>query len=272
MSVIGPVSVPYPREVRNAINSVMRRWVTFCQLPLEEKKKFIFLEDGKNGDAGYEFRQKEGEDPKETFMLTSAQMKRLWEQAAGQQNALEFLSRFDLLEQRLWPFLRAYVEQIGKEFLLEDGYRDGYIQNTLVNRHLWSYRFLHYLPDAKQSVLASPHPDRGGITAHLAESGPGLEWMDALGEWHPMEMNEGSTVIIPGMQFQLISKGQAKAVWHRVVANNDSKEYGRFALVVFIHTANTLVYDKKYAGRTQELPPGSTYTMPWDEFRQMFIK
>jgi len=59
-----------------------------------------------------------------------------------------------------------------------------------------------------------------------------------------MPVSESQTVIIPGMQMQLRSSGDLRALWHRVVATPKTAELGRYSAVSFIQFKDTPKYDK----------------------------
>lgn len=141
-----------------------------------------------------------------------------------------------------------------------------------VSRSVFFVRFIHYFGDRELGAeTATAHVDQSAFTLHLYESDPGLQCLTYDNKkWIDMPVSEGETVIIPAMQLQLRSKGELRALAHRVIATESTKKTGRFSAVCFIQLKDTAKYDKDRFGRLQEKNPGFNYEMPITEFSKMF--
>jgi hypothetical protein len=86
-----------------------------------------------------------------------------------------------------------------------------------------------------------------------------------------MPVDEKQTVIIPAVQLQLIAKGKLKALYHRVIATDQTAKVGRYSMVCFIPFQNTPMYNKKAYGSMQTHGVGFNYDQSHDEFRRLFL-
>ncbi len=87
-----------------------------------------------------------------------------------------------------------------------------------------------------------------------------------------MHVASGETAIIPSMQMQLRSKGELRALTHRVIANPETAVNGRYSAVCFVQFKKTPKYDKDTHGRLQEKSPGFNYGLSHDDFSKLFKK
>ena len=81
-----------------------------------------------------------------------------------------------------------------------------------------------------------------------------------------------SAAAFAGMQTQLVSNGEVKALCHRVIANEKSFQVGRLAIVCFVGIKGVPLYDKRTHGRLQEFEPGFNYNLAPEKFAQLFTK
>ncbi|MFA6916492.1 MAG: hypothetical protein WC222_08855 [Parachlamydiales bacterium] len=88
--------------------------------------------------------------------------------------------------------------------------------------------------------------------------------------FHKMPVEDKQTVIIPAVRLQLLSKGNLKALYHRVVATKKTARIGRFSMVCFIPFQNTPMYNKKEYGSMQAHDIGFNYNQSHDEFAKLF--
>lgn len=99
------------------------------------------------------------------------------------------------------------------------------------------------------SVRAAAHEDINHITLLVAASAPGLQVMDAKGNWHNVPHEENSIVINIGDMLQLASGHRYKSTTHRVV-NPDSSSSDRISMPLFIHPhSSTILAPGKTAGQ-----------------------
>ncbi|WP_338140162.1 2OG-Fe(II) oxygenase family protein [Candidatus Protochlamydia amoebophila] len=89
-------------------------------------------------------------------------------------------------------------------------------------------------------------------------------------EWKAMPIDEKQTVIISAVQLQLWSKGDLKALYHRVVTTEKTAKFGRFSMVCFIPFQSTLMYNKRTYGSMQAHDVGFNYALSHQEFSKYF--
>lgn len=259
---LGLSNVDYPGQLRDAVQSAVASWKEFCLLSREEKGIFSFLEDTHGDGCGYELKEEKGEkkDLKENFHVTLHQYDRLEKLAKG--HSYRFLRDAHILLNAMEPIILEYAESIGLK------------EEVINSKPYWTLRYLHYFGNQKQGCeLAAPHADKGCFTLHLYESDEGLQYFSIdTREWKPMSMDEKQTVIFPSMQLQLISKGELKALYHRVVATDLTAHEGRFSMVCFITLKNTPKYRKKELGNMQSHEVAFNYSMPHQEFSKLFYQ
>lgn len=70
--------------------------------------------------------------------------------------------------------------------------------------------------------------------------------------------------------FSFSSAGAVKALAHRVVATEQTKDNGCHAIVCFVRLTDVPVYDKRMHRRLQEMPAGFNYDMSHAEFAKLF--
>jgi isopenicillin N synthase-like dioxygenase len=149
---------------------------------------------------------------------------------------------------------------------------EGLVEEVKMGKPYWILRYLHYFGNQTEGEeIAAPHADKGGFTLHLYESDEGLEHFCMQDRtWKPMPVYSHQTVIIPAIQLQLLSEGELKALYHRVVATEKTAVTGRYSMVCFIPFQNTPMYNKKTYGSMQTHPVGFNYDLTHPEFVRFF--
>lgn len=264
----GFVSISYPNDLRMVVNKAIKSWKEFCKLETSLKQSLPYS-NGADG-VGYEFKDGSGNkgDRKENFDLTLSGNNWLKEniKSIDSKAVIEFIEDGLNLVSLAEPLILDFAKEVEREFSLA-----GFSEEVSLSRNNFFFRFIHYFPNSPVGVeTATAHVDQSGFTLHLFESDKGLECLDFKGNWVPMPVSENQTVIINSMQLQLRSKGELKALAHRVISNKETEEKGRYSLVCFVQLKNTPKYNKNKFGRLQEKDAGFNYKMSFDEFKQMF--
>lgn len=270
LKTMGYVTLTYPAELRVAVDKTVDMWKQFCALPIEVKKGFLY---SNNADGvGYELKEGIGikADRKENFDVALSSAEWLMKNSEIIQNpiALEFVQNAVALVGVMKPTILEFARQAEAEFGLE-----GFAKEIEESEGGFFTRFIHYFGGRNsEEEIATAHNDQSGFTLHLYESAEGLQCLTYDGEWVNMPVSRGETVIIPAMQMQLRSKGELRALCHRVIATPHTAEKGRYSAVCFVQFKNTPRYDKDKCGRLQERELGFNYTMPLEEFAELFKK
>ncbi len=266
---LGLVNVDYPNDLRMAVDKAVASWKGFCHLSRDEKCAFSFLEDSHGDGAGYELKEEKGskKDLKENFHVTLFQYQRLAEIA--NKRTFPFLNDAKVLLDKMEPLILQFAENIEKEHGVQ-----GLVDEVKISKPYWILRYLHYFGDQQAGAeIAAPHTDKGGFTLHLYESDEGLQYYCIKTHaWKAMPVYDTQTVIIPAIQLQLRSEGTLKALYHRVVATEETAQAGRFSMVCFIPFENTPLYNKKAFGSMQTHPIGFNYSLSHQEFANYFVK
>lgn len=266
----GFISVPYPTDVRHAVDQAQKHWEAFCALPEEIKLTFPYSNNGAG--VGYEDKRSSGNsaDLKENFDLTLSDRSWLEEKAAMMNNApvTAFINSALKVASLISPSIVDFAGNLESEIGIE-GFKSEVAQST----NYFFIRFIHYFPNASlNQETAEAHTDQSGMTPHLFSSASGLECLTQEMKWEPMPVSHGEMVIIPSMQLQLRSKGALKATVHRVVATPETASNGRYSAVCFVQFKNTPKFDKKN-GRLQDLHKqelGFNYTIEHEKFAELF--
>ena len=259
----GYVTVEYPSQLRKKVLDAMQSWQDFCGLSKEEKLKLS--KGDRKKDFGYMLRQDEGSlaDSKELFQVARRDFAELKERAdfIEDSKAKAFIDAIDVLITETSPVVQEFAQDVEREYALT-----GFEDEVMEFRHNWTFRYLHYFGG---DMLAHEHVDRGGFTFHLHESHPGGEYLTLDKEWKPWPVSDKQTIIFPSMNLQYRSAGELKALWHKVGSTEETSQEGRYSMVLFVDFKEEVKYNQEK--RTQELEPGFNYTMPFDEYKQMFI-
>lgn len=238
----GQYTLTYPPALRSAVEGEIARWKEFCAQPLETKKRVGYSNNG----AGVGYEHKDGSGPK------------------GDRK-----ENMDLTDGPLIDLIRASALDFAGECEKEHGL-GGFVDE--VRECTFFVRLIHYFGDRSVGEeTAASHVDQSGFTFHLYESDPGLQCLTYdTHEWIDMLVSAGETVIIPAMQMQLRSRGELRALAHRVVSTEKTAKTGRYSAVCFIQLRDTKKYDKDRCGRLQEKEPGFNYAMSHEEFATLF--
>lgn len=253
--------VDYPKDVREAVIRLSLAWKKFSELPEDIK-----LSLAHNEDEGYELQTTPGltNDIKEDFHGTLRGINRLFESGNVMNSAvLEFLQAntkvLSLIELSIIAIAESIQEETGDANFL-NRVRDSYSR--------WIIRCIHYFPGQEEgSEIASSHPDKSGLTLHLYENTPGFQYF-WNGEYSNVSFDNGTTLVIAGMQTQLVTG--LNALSHRVVGTNESKKNGRYSIVLFIPLENTPRWNKEQKGRLQDFPAGYFYDMSQEKLSGYF--
>lgn len=266
----GFVALTYPENLRKAVEKTVESWKKFCDLPVKTKKGLPYS----NNTAGVGYELKEGvgnkADRKENFDVTLGGEEWLRNNIRGIQDktALEFVKNATALVGIMKPIILDFARQSEEAFNLK-----GLLDEVENGEDAFFVRFIHYFGDREVGdETATAHADQSGFTLHLFESADGLQCLPYNGEWIDMPVSAGETVIIPSMQMQLRSKGELKALCHRVIATPETAENGRYSAVCFVQLKNTPKYDKDTHGRLQEKTPGFNYNLSHEDFSKLFKK
>ncbi len=264
----GFVSFSYPEDLRRAVEKTVESWKKFCDLPLEVKKGLPYSNSGAG--VGYEHKEGVGNkaDRKENFDVTIAGQEWLQRNIKKINNsiALDFVQNATRLVSIMKPIILDFAHQSEEAFHLEK-----FSDEVEASEGAFFVRFIHYFGDRDiGDETATAHADQSGFTLHLFESAPGLQCLTYEKKWTDMPVSGGETVIIPAMQMQLRSKGNLKALCHRVIATRETAQDGRYSAVCFVQLKNTPKYNKDVHGRLQEKSPGFNYEMSHEEFSKLF--
>lgn len=262
---LGFVNVAYPESLREVVTHAVDSWKAFCKLSNEDKNTFAFLEDSHGDGAGYELKEETKKDLKENFHVTLFQYERLAQIANTR--TFPFLHNAKKLLDGIEPLVLEFARNVEREFEVS-----GLEQEVLVSKPYWILRYLHYFGNNQpESEIAAPHADKGGFTLHLYESDEGLQYCCyETFNWKSMPVSQKQTVIIPAIQLQLLSKGTLKALYHRVVATEETAKNGRFSMVCFIPFENVPKYNKKLYGSMQVHEVGFNYRLNNEQFSKLF--
>lgn len=266
----GCVALKYPKDLRAAVLTAVDSWKAFCDLPSEVKTLVGYNAQGGGTGVGYELKIGTGPagDRKENFDVALSGLDWLTarEEDVGQIPVGQFIGDATRLVALVKPTITKFAREVEREYSLV-----GFAREVEESEAGFFIRFIHYPGDRKvNDETATAHVDQSCFTLHLFESHAGLERLPYKGDWVPMPVSEGKTVIIPAMQMQLRSEGRLRATFHRVVANPETAISGRYSAVCFIQLRNTPKYDKEKHGRLQERAPGFNYAMPHADFAKLF--
>lgn len=267
----GRVYVSLLPEFRDGVEEAVEAWKAFCALPNEQKCFFEYTSDAKTSGNGYELKlDPSSGDLKEDFHLRSNVSEWLMEQAQKVDPVIapRFIQKALALNELMAETLRSFAEAVEHEYHIP-----GFANDVMARQPFWLIRFLHYFGDRQPGdIFADPHVDKGGFTLHLYESHDGVECLTYdTKEWVPLPLAHDKTVIFAGMGLQHRSHCDLRALCHRVMANEDTADTGRYSAVVFINAANNLFYDKATFGRLQNWEPGAFYDMTFAELEKYFI-
>ena len=265
----GVAMLPYAPELQSAVDEAATLWQSFCALPLESKQTLPANSDADG--TGYEFKDGIGNhaDKKENFDVATAHqsyLEGLLSQPIGETEQ-KFARAALALSKQMTPLAVRFAKQAEAEFNLI-----GLHEKVRNSTDTIFVRFIHYSGGRTDGeLIAEPHTDQSGFTFHLYETASGCERLDyETNAWHDMPVESGKTAVIPAMQLQYESGGELRALTHRVIATEQTKDIGRHAIVCFVRLANSPIYDKVTHGRLQEREPGFNYHISRKEFETLF--
>lgn len=258
----GILVVPYPENLRSAIQRLIQLWKDFCTLPLEVKQGIPYSSN--IAGVGYEFKDGSGvaSDKKENFDITTAWQEFLTADVLtriNNQTVNSFFTEAALLIDLIKPVVQKFGEDIEKEYELA-GFKDEVRRSSPT----FFLRFIHYFEGTSpEREIAAAHVDQSAFTLHLFESDEGFQYLDYESkDWMDVPFSDGNTVIIPAMQLQYRSLNETRplrALCHRVIATETTTQTGRYSAVCFVRLVNTPAYNKDVGGRLQEQLPGFNY-------------
>lgn len=254
----GFINVTYSNNLKQATSRLLRAWEEFLKLPFELKNTLQY-----SNNWGYERKQDPGKtnDLKEDFHISRIYAENLTSASnpVFKELALASLGTFNSIEDALKPILQDLEEIVPgiTEEILQN-------HNDLILRLLW-------YPPQETETLAVAHVDKGSSTMHLVETNGGLQYLDLQSKkWKDVELEVGYGVFFPGFQGQFVSENVLTGLWHRVVNTEQAKTEGRISIVLFQDLKSKNKYNKEFWGRTQDLPEGYNYRMPFDVVKQHF--
>ncbi len=266
----GFVVLSYPKDLRKAVERTVESWKGFCDLPVGVKRNLLYS-SGADG-VGYELKDGSGNkgDQKENFDATIAG--RNWLEINSKKIespiALEFVGNITSLVHLMKPLILDFAKQAELAFGM-----DGFEKEVEESEPTFFVRFIHYFGERIEGEeTASAHVDQSGFALHLFESAPGFQYLSYGGAWTNLSYPPEQAVIFPAMQLQLRSKGQIRALCHRVLSTEETAKGGRYSAVCFVQLKNTPKYDKDKHGRLQEKEPGFNYHVTDKEFQEFFRK
>lgn len=260
----GVKMITYPKELQESVQNAARSWDKFCEL--DDQVKRLFTTDDNQFGVGYESKdgtQMNG-DRKENFDYSPQGVDHLESVLKSTNNATatHFIEAVKALYNYLEPMVDEFssdIRTVGYSELARASYPSAY------------FRFIHYPAGTEVgSLIAEPHTDHSGFTFHLYETTDGCERLTEDGTWIKLPVLENQTAAFGGMQTQLVTKGEVKALAHRVVANDESCRNGRNVIVCFIALKDIPRYNKRDHGRLQEQKPGFNYTLHSESFENLF--
>lgn len=266
----GVITISFPDHsiLKQEVARVIPLWKAFCALPLKVKKEFPYTHDIKVSGVGYE-SPGPGRDPKEDFHLRWSEREWLLGHAhrIGDPDIIRFVEAALSLGKHIIPLVSDFAQSVENEFDARE-----FVHDVNVCKDKALLRFLHYLPGGEvDDIIAKPHVDKGGFTAHLFEDREGIEFLTLAKRWESMPVPPGETTIIGGMRLQHRLKGQVVGACHRVVATEETVRLGRYSAVCFVDFNGTPYHDKETWGPTQNYEPGEFYGAPHEEFDKYFI-
>lgn len=267
------LEIPFPDLARFLAQRVANEWRAFCELPAEVKSAFSIGVEDPACDDGYRMRCNAGEDPKEFFHVTRANLPDLCERIGrfDQRRAgvSAMLALADALLIEASDMVYDYAERIAKtvpgcEHLTREIFASG---------HIATLRFLHYLPGkcAAGEILAAPHIDQGGPTLHLYESESGLEYLDRDDAWKELPIGKGTEKTTPcfgGLTQQYATSSSITALCHRVIATERTGKEGRWSIVCFSEILSAPRVRKDL--RLSQLTPGFNYDLDKLQLKPLF--
>jgi len=261
----------YSPSAKEVVSQAVASWKLVCELPQAVRLRFPYSADQRNSGVGYELKLIPGTtlDLKEDMHINREWGDRLLAcaDAVGDGGVFrKFIEDALKIPDAILPLVREYSQQVEDEYQLA-----GFTQDVEDAIPTWMVRFLHYFGDRNAGKeMAVPHADKGGFTPHLYESHPGLQYLDQRRTWQDVSIGGNETVVLPGLALQHRTRGGKIAVYHRVVATEQTAQSGRFSAVCFIDMKHSRYFDKKRVGRVQDLPVAFNYDISFENLDTYF--
>jgi len=271
MRTDGFAALPCPLYVRPRLERVTKAWQKFTSLPRDVRTKLPYLPDNLTGNSGTGYEPPDPQKPdvrKHTYHVQHRDATWLIRKSREATPVATWLANESLaLIEELKPYVNDFGDAFEREFKVP-GFKDTVMQGF----DEWILRLLWYPPGYQAGdLIAKDHCDKGGGTIHLFETSAGVERLTLdTKEWVPFPVGAGETAVFSGLRMQYVTSGESKALYHRVVATEETALYGRFSSVLFLNLAGVPYYDKSRLGSTQNLSAGFNYDMPFDEFMHYF--
>jgi isopenicillin N synthase-like dioxygenase len=250
--------VDYPQELADEVKRVALLWQDFCTLPLDVKRRCSFIAQHEDWNSGYINRTKEaGHDNKEYYHVQPNHAQ-LVEQAGLTATIRDYpviKDFFDRSEHAV-ELLKDFVEEIAGR-IAKDNPHLADLQEQFIKGYGENYsllRFLHYTPDPDQYVIAEPHFDIGGMTFHVYESAPGLQFMKWDNSWEDAPLLDDKTLMFNAYGLEHMSDGVLQRTWHRVIQTAGSEGNERYSGVFFVDFPNGSNWDTVKQGRAKLQP------------------
>ena len=248
--------IDYPQALSEEVHYVAELWKDFCSLPHEIKKQCSFKAQHEDWNSGYILREGKGHDHKEYYHVQPNHNDLVYKHELNQlMSEYPIVKEFFQSAESVVGKLRDFIEHIAHDLSrdnkhlenLVEQFRSGYEQNYGV------LRFLHYTPDPKQTVIAEPHFDIGGMTFHVYESNPGLQFLSYNLQWMNAPLIEGKTLMFNAYGLERLSGGVLQRTWHRVI-QKPGIEQERYSAVFFADFPDGLNWDTETMGRAKLQP------------------
>lgn len=244
---IGFVSIKNHGMVEKVINDLYLGVEQFFSLPTEIKKKYEI--ENLAGQRGYTSFGKE-----HAKGSSNADLKEFFQY--GQPSTSEELSdlthtNVQVVENQLFnsSLLESFFkfEEIGISILqaisIYLGLSPNYFDNYVVNGNS-IIRAIHYPPitsEPNSSIRAEQHEDINLITLLVGASSEGLQILDKINVWLPINASKGEIVVNVGDMLQRLTNNKLKSTTHRVV--NPSREKwnsSRYSIPFFLHPVSSM--------------------------------
>lgn len=260
--------IPYPKTTRAAVHSAAEAWKTFLALP--QHSKDLLAADDPHITNGYErttIARYRGNDSKENFDITRQGIAAMRQLDSLPPAAHALLDACDTLLDQLVDVGDAFCNHIENDYGIAGFRKTG--NQSARNRFV---RLLYYPPVPEGTIVGEAHTDHSGYTFHLYESTDGCYGLsvDDATSWFAMPVAPNEMAAFGGMQLQLMSRGNIRALCHKITANKVTARKGRIAIVCFNLLDNVPTYDRTTHGRVQEKRPGFNYHMNTTDFSKLF--
>lgn len=263
----------YSPLAREVVVQAVKSWKRVCELPRDVRQSFPYSADQKNSGVGYELKLTQGTtlDVKEDMHINLEWRDRLLvcADSVGDEGVFrDFIENSLKIPEAIKPLVLEYARKVEVEHSLP-----GFAEDVENSMSTWMVRFLHYFGDRNiGDEVAVPHADKGGFTAHLYESHPGLQYLDEERNWKDVLISTDETVILPGLALQHKTHNEKTAVYHRVVATEETAVSGRFSAVCFIDMGNSKYFNKAKYGRIQDFPVAFNYEISFEDLDKYFAQ